>query len=366
MMLRRFLEYASDPAMSFDGAPTTANAYPTGDDINVFEAAVKTALEARGHRVAPQIGSAGYIIDLAILSEDGARYDLGIECDGRIWHSAEAARDRDWLRQGVLEGLGWEIHRVWSTSWIRNPADEIEKVERSLARARSLHDVLPLGNTGGESIVEEGRSDAVVPQKLTDKEEPTEGLGQVEVAVAANDPIELSPYIMANLKHQKIGPQLAFETFKNISALVTAVVEVEGPVHQDVIIERLRVRYNMGKVRGSTRDHVAWMMKRSVTDGHVRADNLFLFADDNQLERAPRLPGDRDIDHYSPREMLKVVVACGAAYPTAREALIIEVSRHLGFGRTGAKLTERLNGAIDHLIASGYAEDGFGGIRILR
>ena len=45
------------------------------------------------------------------------RYLFGIECDGATYHSAATARDRDRLRQAVLERLGWTLHRIWSTDW---------------------------------------------------------------------------------------------------------------------------------------------------------------------------------------------------------------------------------------------------------
>ena len=136
-LLRRFLEYATNPSADLTEGPTTTLATPTGEDINDFEKAVKSTLEARGHRVEGQVGSAGYRIDLAIVSEDGEIYDLGIECDGVTYHSAPAARDRDWLRQSVLERLGWTIHRVWSTSWVQNPTAEIDRIEGALGYARA-------------------------------------------------------------------------------------------------------------------------------------------------------------------------------------------------------------------------------------
>src|SRR5206468_3511756 len=49
------------------------------------------------------------------------RFLLGVECDGATYHSSKSARDRDILRQQVLEGLGWTICRIWSTDWFRDP-----------------------------------------------------------------------------------------------------------------------------------------------------------------------------------------------------------------------------------------------------
>src|SRR5690606_3096245 len=61
---------------------------------------------------------------------------LGIECDGASYHSARSARDRDRLRQEVLERMGWQIHRIWSTDWFRNPARELQRVVEAIDAAR--------------------------------------------------------------------------------------------------------------------------------------------------------------------------------------------------------------------------------------
>ena len=80
------------------------------------------ALQAAGHRVEAQVGSAGFYVDLAIVDPGKPqRFLLGIECDGAQYHSSRTARDRDRLRQAVLEEHGWIIHRIWSTDWFLEP-----------------------------------------------------------------------------------------------------------------------------------------------------------------------------------------------------------------------------------------------------
>src|SRR5438874_2568880 len=61
----------------------------------------------------------------------------GIECDGALYDSARSARDRDRLRQQVLEGLGWRIHRIWSTDWFRDPQNELHRVEAAITQAKA-------------------------------------------------------------------------------------------------------------------------------------------------------------------------------------------------------------------------------------
>jgi very-short-patch-repair endonuclease len=90
---------------------------PTND----FERSVEAVLKASGYEVVSQVGVAGFFIDLAVKhpSKPGT-FLLGVECDGATYHSGRSARDRDRLRQEILENLGWKIHRVWSTDWFKN------------------------------------------------------------------------------------------------------------------------------------------------------------------------------------------------------------------------------------------------------
>lgn len=94
-------------------------ATPTGrEPDSPFEVQVIEALRSRNWRVVPQFGVSGYRIDIAVINPHApGKFLLGVECDGATYHSAPSARDRDRLRQLVLEGLGWNIHRIWSTDW---------------------------------------------------------------------------------------------------------------------------------------------------------------------------------------------------------------------------------------------------------
>ena len=94
-----------------------------------FEESVCNALREKGYSVKSQVGCSGYKIDLAIRDKDNpGHFLLGIECDGAAYHSCATARDRDRLRQEVLESLGWKIYRIWSTDWFKNPQKQLDKL----------------------------------------------------------------------------------------------------------------------------------------------------------------------------------------------------------------------------------------------
>ena len=103
-----------------------------------FEIAVMDALKKEGFECVPQVGVAGFFIDVAVIDPGNpGRYLMGIECDGATYHSAKSARDRDRLRQSILERLGWRICRIWSTDWFKNPNGELAPIIRELHEIKS-------------------------------------------------------------------------------------------------------------------------------------------------------------------------------------------------------------------------------------
>ena len=168
-----------------------------------FEDAVASALRNRGHTVHHQVGTAGYRIDMAVVdpSKPG-RYLIGIECDGATYHSAQSARDRDRLRQRVLEGLGWKLHRIWSTDWFTNKDGALEKVEEAI------------GNAAYAVSSEDQKPHAPVAISRDESRPPIKNV--------------TIPYKVANL-------ELQYDLYRSDNYLLLAsilqIVEVESPIH---------------------------------------------------------------------------------------------------------------------------------------
>jgi len=100
---------------------------------NDFERSVGAVLKEKGYAVVPQVGVAGFFIDLGVRHPVKAgAFLLGIECDGASYHSGRSARDRDRLRQEILTNLGWKIHRIWSTDWFKSRDSEVRRMLRRI------------------------------------------------------------------------------------------------------------------------------------------------------------------------------------------------------------------------------------------
>lgn len=132
--LRTFLAYAESGQMP-------DNPHVSGFEVDSpFQRAVAKRLGERGYVVHQEIASGGRFVDIGIVDpQSPGRYIIGIECDGASYHSSRSARDRDRLREQVLRGLGWELHRIWSTDWFRNPERELERAVEAIEIAKHIN-----------------------------------------------------------------------------------------------------------------------------------------------------------------------------------------------------------------------------------
>jgi very-short-patch-repair endonuclease len=121
-LFKKFLDYMSNDGESYQNASSLV-------ELNGFELDIKRRLEKEGLLLVPQYGVCNYRIDFAVRHpKNRDEFVLAIEADGASYHSGHIARERDRLRQMLLEARGWNFHRIWSTDWFTYPDREVEKV----------------------------------------------------------------------------------------------------------------------------------------------------------------------------------------------------------------------------------------------
>ncbi|MBC7548570.1 MAG: DUF3320 domain-containing protein [Polaromonas sp.] len=197
---------------------------PTGQEPDSpFETAVIRILRQHNWEVHPQVGCSGYRIDIGVVDPRApGRYLVGIECDGRTYHSGATARDRDRLRQHILEKLGWKIHRIWSTDWWLNPDGEIRKI---LERLQSLQ----MDEEPEEEVIadSESASDSLDSQEMSDTNR--QAVAQATMPIFMS--LELSP-----------GDPEAFYDYKVASVLaqqLADIIQIEGPVSEAFLFRKV-------------------------------------------------------------------------------------------------------------------------------
>jgi hypothetical protein len=150
-----------------------------------FEVAVANVIRNWGYEVRPQLGVAGFFIDLVVKNpRRPGEYLAAIECDGATYHSGCSVRDRDRIRQEILESLGWKnkICRIWSTDWFYNPLESIDKLKSFLDSCQRKADA-ELGDSAFE--VDHYVEIDVQPQStsiLSNPSDTSSGVAQVDFA----------------------------------------------------------------------------------------------------------------------------------------------------------------------------------------
>ena len=342
--LKTFLEYAETGNIDIPRV--------TGREADSpFEEAVAARLRTLDFDVDHQVGSAGFFIDLAVRDPSRpGRYVLGIECDGATYHSARSARDRDRLRQQVLEGLGWRIHRIWSTDWFRNPDLELGKAEVAVRMAQAAVAGPASSAKGGPA------SEAGVTVKPVGAAKPLER--EPEPEAEATPPT--CPYQVAELRIDGLGAPLHETPPGTLARWIARVVEVESPVHLHEVMTRVRTA--AGVVRSGSRIRAQMRLGARVgaNERLYRVDaRNFLWRPGHEAVEVRRRDGDippslRKPGMIAPEEIGAALVhAVRVSYGIAPDDAVREAVRLFGFKRTGPNIVEHFRGVLDGLVHDG-------------
>ena len=312
-----------------------------------FEEEVADALRKLDYQVDPQIGSAGYYIDLGVKDpERPGRYLLGIECDGATYHSAQSARDRDRLRQQVLEGLGWRIHRIWSTDWFKRQNHELRKAAEAIEAAQvhvPLSPEAPPENdipdsNGGEKVPEPAPDITVPPVPEPQENSLTE------------------KYKLAELSISTGGLHLHEVPSSTMADWIQRVVKIESPVHLDEVARRITTA--VGKSRSRSQNAVKIAVTQAARSGSVQIKGKFLYWTKQRevtvRDRSELPNASRKLELIAPEEIevaIKQVVldACGID----RDELTREVCWLFGFKPARAKMRQEVDRVVEGLIKDG-------------
>jgi len=311
---------------------------PTGRETeSVFEEQVQAALTSAGYQVQAQVGSAGFFIDLAIVHpQKPGKYVLGIECDGANYHRARSARDRDRLRQTVLENLGWQIYRVWSTDWFRNPAAEqkrlLQAVEKALQQSPEPVSLAKSLSSGTVEILRE-----TAPPAIAKKPEiPAYELVQLHI----------------KLEDREI-PDLPSST---LVSWVQQVVAVESPVHEQEVIRRIADAAEVPRIGPRLRVALETAIATGVENGQFRQQKQMLWAPDQlqpTLRDRGQLPASsKNILLIAPEEIkLAIRKVVGDSFGMSPEEVPAAVTKLLGLGRQNEDIREQVEMVLEQMVA---------------
>ena len=327
-VLKGFLEFARSGQMA---QPEVTGELPDSP----FESDVADVIRRLGYPCDYQVGSAGFKIDLGVRHPDRlGRYILAVECDGATYHSALWARERDRLRQDVLEGLGWRFHRIWSTDWFHRRANEIDRLRDALDAARDAEGPALTG----------ANHDGVLPP-----EQPMRELSGPELPPPPE--LRAPPYVASSFT-VSVGFEPHEAPSDLLFDLVIRIVEAEGPIHRDLIARRVGAAFGKSRTGGRIRAVSDVALDRAVAQGRLLLKGEFAMteaqhADPPFRDRSEAGTPVSQAGFLPPLEIraaaARVLAESG---DTSREELVVATARLLGFARVGADLREVIDVAL--------------------
>lgn len=343
-VLKRFLDFARTGLVEERVATGLAPDSP-------FEEDVIGVIRDLGYEADPQVGTAGFRIDIGVRHPDRpGQYLLAVECDGAAYHAALWARERDRLRQEVLESQGWQFHRIWSTDWFHRREAEAQRLAEALARARAGAGIVVRGANAGIGQAGLGQAGSGQAGEVS----PAPPLPNTPVA-----PIEIGhlaltapAYRRAAVRAPDLGePHEAPQAV--IAALIGQIVAIEGPIHVEELTRRIAQAFGKAKVGAR------------ITEATLRALDTATRRSDLVLEGAFVLTGAQSVrpplrdrraetgsllkaEYLPPMEIAAAVAhirAESGAMPA--EEMTRAVARLLGYQRVGAELAERILAVVE-------------------
>lgn len=312
--LREYLDFAENGMAALERANHAGEFDGHASD---FEEEVCEFLKENGYIVDTQVGCSSFRIDLAVRHPDTSNYVLAVECDGPTYHASKTARDRDRLRQTILENMGWQFYRIWSTDWFRNKKAEKEALIKAVKRA------LDHTSSGGGPIKQRDFSfeETVNEQHFT------------------------FPY------YQEASiASLATKYHSAVPAVVRAVLDMEAPLSEEWLLKRIsKLLYDRMKVTGIVIDKFNQDMLHCDRIGIIRRDGfLYLVGQDVPMLRVPK--GDaqpRDIKYICLEELangLREIIIENVS--VEKSSLYALIAKQLGFGHIGDAIVQRLDEAL--------------------
>lgn len=332
-LLKKYLDYAEHgkQVLLQDVVYSVDNSFSESP----FEEAVYDALVRAGIKLHRQVGCSGYRIDMAVVdNEKTGKYLLGIECDGACYHSCATARDRDRLRQQILEELGWIIYRIWSTDWYKNPILELDKLLNYIKMAQ----------------------EGSIKKKLHNQINYEIKLNHSSVRSTLSHENNLIIYKQTEVKSMGQPKDFYSVSKDKIAAILINVVESEGPIHRDEARRRVIQHWNMNNVKSAIRsimqdvEESCLIRKRLIKKG-----DFFWPLKMTQVKiRSRNVEGvTKKIELICPEEIeeaMKLILK--QEYSMPYDNLITQTAKLFGFNRTGEDIYSSLGKMLNKLISA--------------
>lgn len=326
-MLRSYIEFA------IQGQKVLDTEVSSNDVVNVdspFEEAVYDFLIKNNYHVSTQVGCSGYRIDMAIKHPSlSGRFVIGIECDGATYHSSRTARERDRLRQTILEDIGWKIYRIWSTDWIKDPITEGQRLLEAVETA--------INSYVDESIMN--------INNCSELEDTNDKVLEVSIETIQINTASSSDYNFICYEEADIGEvDRDYNDNRYLANVIEYVVGKEFPIHFELLCKRVAPLFGNQKATVKVRNGVDFVLKKYCNNVFKKGDFCWLKESNGVTVRIPTDLVSRPIQYIAIEELAEAMVTViSNSFGIETDDLFVATARIFGFNRTGGNIQSAMN-----------------------
>lgn len=314
-LLKEYLDFAENGCIALDRA---VNVSEFDEYDSEFELEVHDYLKSLGYTVDTQVGVSNFKIDLGLRRSDSSDYVLAIECDGATYHSSRNARDRDRLRQEILERMGWKFYRIWSTDWFRNNSVEKERLVAAVEAALN------------EETVKDNSSE-------TNQHD-----------VSFEEKIQVRHLVFP--KYKMVSERQLMALYDDKMKVIDGIAKVEAPISEEWLLKRIVSMFGRTKLTNVVWDEYENLMRREAhLYGLARRKGFIYIADNKQYSfRVPESESlKRDVKHVAVEELaVGMLVVIEQNIMVEKTGLFSTISKALGFHKVGPGISERMEEAL--------------------
>jgi hypothetical protein len=245
------------------------------------------------------------------------------------------------LRQQVLRGMGWRIHRVWSTEWFYERQKALEAIVRSIEQAEA--------RPSTEGVL-------IIPFKPPIS----------RPSCAPKPPMTAERKYASGICYQLYRPsqQLHRDHLlqrSHATALARTIgefISVEAPVHYELLVERLKDLHGVERAGSNVQANIKRALDHAVRWQTVRHDSWSLFYYDPARQvhtfRIPANGISRHVDQIAPEELAMAVLhLVEDQFGIAEDRTPVAVARLFGIERLGSEHADIIASVVDELVSEG-------------
>jgi hypothetical protein len=249
-----------------------------------------------------------------------------------------------------LVGLGWRLHRIWSSDWWVNSDECLTKIEAAIEQAKTARPA------------EAAASQPAPPQSTQDPAEPEQEIEPEPAAEAPGAPPH-PVYRAFAIKRLLGSPQDFYSPTSNdrIRQLILEVTQSEGPVALEVVTRRVAAHWGLTRLGANIRERVTQIANQVAVRQVRHGDVVFLWP--RELDPAKyasfREPGvgeneQRDFDEMPPEEITAAAIhVLQEQVSLPLEQLIRETILVFGYQRSGQTIRRIVGSAIEAAVEQG-------------